>query len=382
MRTVIRNGMVYENGRLSRRDVWLADGRICAEPEENLPFEEVDARGAYVLPALTDSHVHVNKEGNGFGTNADLLCIPSGIGFAIDAGSLGSAGIERFLTDEIPHYSTQVFALLHASREGQNLDRLESLQDEQIDRHEILRLFRKYPEKLCGIKIRCEEEMIRGLGLAPVKKCIAISEELQAEGISCPVTVHYGPLGKEVHFSELLEILRPGDVLAHIYQPCGEQLLDEKGVLRPCVREAEKRGVLFDLAHGRTNFTFRNIRLAGEQGFWADLLGTDIHAGNVWKLPAFSALNTMSMMKALGMPREAIFQAFSETAAAAWHLPGRRNHFCPGDPADLVILDEKPCETELTDRRGEKLMLHEGFQTRLVMQRGRICYCSQVSCVQ
>ena len=73
MVSVIKNGTVYESesNRLSRRDIWIEDGKIISGPVDRVPFEEIDAKGCYVLPALIDSHVHVNRENGGFGTNSD-----------------------------------------------------------------------------------------------------------------------------------------------------------------------------------------------------------------------------------------------------------------------------------------------------------------------
>lgn len=147
MKTVIRKGTVYEpvTGSFSRRDIWTESGKIT-EPGSARSALEIDAEGAYVLPALIDSHVHVNREDGGFGTNADLLSIPSGITVGIDAGSLGAGKIEHFVTEELPHYETLMFTLIHAASEGQDLEHAEDLGDRNIDEKEIMRLCRAYPQ--------------------------------------------------------------------------------------------------------------------------------------------------------------------------------------------------------------------------------------------
>ena len=373
MVSVIKNGTVYESesNRLSRRDIWIEDGKIISGPVDGVPFEEIDAKGCYVLPALIDSHVHVNRENGGFGTNSDLLCIPNGVQTVLDAGSLGTDGMERFINCEIPKCSTCVFALLYAASAGQSLDWEEDLQD--IDAGAILTLYKKYPQVIKGLKIRYEDGLIGSSGLKPLKKCMEISERLQTEGFRCPVTVHLGRLGI-VRLAEILDCLRPGDILAHVFQSQGETILDENGMLRDEVKEARKKGVFFDFAHGRLNFTFSIIRSAGRQGFWPDLLGTDIHKGNVFRLPAFSAMNTISMMNALGMPLPWIFRALTRTPAEIWNFTDKINRFVPGDPADISIIRECPKELELTDREGGSLTLQKVFTTKMTMHNGQVLY--------
>lgn len=373
MVSVIKNGTVYESDKnqLIRRDIWIEDGKIISGPADRASVEEIDAKGCYVLPALIDSHVHVNRENGGFGTNSDLLCIPNGVQTVIDAGSLGVNDMESFINCELPKYSTRVFALIYAASAGQNLDWKEDLQN--INARVILSLYKKYPQIIKGLKIRYEDRLIGTFGLEPLKKCIEISERLQAEGFRCPVTVHLGRLGM-VRLAEVLACLRPGDVLAHVFQSQGETILDENGMLRNEVKKARKKGIFFDFAHGRLNFTFSIIKSAGSQGFWPDLLGTDIHRGNVFRLPAFSAMNTVSMMNALGMPLPWIFRALTRTPAEIWNFKDEINRFVPGDPADISIIKEYSKDLELTDREGGKLTLQKVFTTKMTMGNGQVLY--------
>lgn len=376
MISIIKNGTVYEpeKNRLCKRNIWIEEGKIRNEPEAGEQYEEIEAGGCYVLPALVDSHVHVNRENGGIGANADTLCIPNGIQIAVDAGSLGADDIESFITREILRYDTKVFALIHAASEGQRLDQEENLQSGNIKAERIMDLYHRYSHVIRGIKIRYEESLIRNLGLEPLKKCLKISEKLEKEGFRCPVTVHLGPLGGSVSLAELMSYLRPGDVLAHVFQSRGETIFDGNGILRKEITDARSRGVLFDFAHGRMNFTFQNVRTAGKQDFWPDLLGTDIHNENVYKFPAFSAMNTMTMMNALGMPLERIFLALTRTPALVWNFEDSINQFRAGDSADISIIREQPSNRILTDREGTPLPINSVFSAKTVIRAGRILY--------
>ena len=54
----------------------------------------------------------------------------------------------------------------------------------------------------------------------------------------------------------LLALLEPGDILTHYFTPNPGGVLDGNGKLVPEAREAVDRGVWFDTAHGRMNFSF------------------------------------------------------------------------------------------------------------------------------
>ena len=97
---------------------------------------------------------------------------------------------------------------------------------------------------------------VGGLGLEPLRRGRAVAEEL-----GLPLLVHIGetftgisPLPVE----EIVDLLRPRDIVTHMYtaQPGG--VLDANGRLQPAVREARERGVRFDIGHGATTSTSRS----------------------------------------------------------------------------------------------------------------------------
>lgn len=376
MGILVKNGLVYDMDRnsLARRDVRMEDGRISEDQDEKGTDEILDASGCFVLPALTDTHAHVNRNNHGFGTDADLLCIPNGVQTVIDAGSLGIVGMERFIEDEIAAYQTRVKVLVHGSSHGQRPGVWESLADGSIEEAQICDLFRKYPDTVCGIKLRYEKDIVGDLGLLPLKRCIRMSDRLQMEGYSCPVVVHLGDLGETAEVEGLLDLLRPNDVLAHAYQGRGQTILDRGDRVRASVWEARKRGVLFDLAHGRTCFSFPVLKCAFEQGFYPDFLGTDIHCGNRYRFPAFSMMCTMTMVRQMGMREVDIFKAVTGTPARVFGLSDRKNRFRPGDPADISVLRLVSKELELVDVAGNGLRVEAVFQTEAVIHGGELWY--------
>ncbi|MFT3985178.1 MAG: hypothetical protein QM697_14830 [Lachnospiraceae bacterium] len=370
MSLLVKNGMVYDplSNSVSKKEI-----RVKTEEKASC-YEEVDAENCYIIPGMIDSHAHVNRKNGGFGADADLLCIPNGVTTVIDAGSLGVNKIEEFIFEEISEYITDTKVLLNLSSRGQDLLITETFEEQSVNEQLILELYQKYSHVIKGLKVRYEKDSIRESGLLPLKRCIQLSQILESNGYRCPVTVHLGNMGEQVSLMRLLEMMRPGDVLAHMYQDKGEMIFDEKGKLKKCVREAREKGVLFDFAHGRTNFTFQNLRTAALENFWPDLLGTDIHGGNIYKLPACSFMCTMSMMNAAGMALTDIFKASTCTPAMVWGLEERKRDFDVNGGMNFSIIEKRRKDAVLQDIKEDTLVLNEVFYTKALIKNGKVIY--------
>ena len=88
----------------------------------------------------------------------------------------------------------------------------------------------------------------------------------------------------------LLPMMRKGDVYTHYLHAHQHGSFDAQGKLLPVVLEARRRGVLFDVAQGRSHLSFDNAERCMQQGFLPDSLSTDLTtitaAGPVFDLPA------------------------------------------------------------------------------------------------
>ena len=74
----------------------------------------------------------------------------------------------------------------------------------------------------------------------------------------------------------LLPLLEKGDILTHYFTANPGGVLDGNGKLVPEAREAADRGVWFDTAHGRMNFSFDVGRRMIEQGLLPHCISTDL----------------------------------------------------------------------------------------------------------
>ena len=65
-----------------------------------------------------------------------------------------------------------------------------------------------------GIKVRMSENVINKLGLEPLKRAIAACEKAGTGG---KVMVHIGGVETRELMTQILDMLRPGDILTHCY---------------------------------------------------------------------------------------------------------------------------------------------------------------------
>ena len=93
--------------------------------------------------------------------------------------------------------------------------------------------------------------------------------------------------------------------------------------------DARKRGIIFDAGHGGGSFLYSQAVPATKQGFYPDVISTDLHIGSM-NSGMKDILNTMSKFLNLGMPLKDVVKANTSRAAEVikrtdlGHLGGRR----------------------------------------------------------
>ena len=71
-----------------------------------------------------------------------------------------------------------------------------------------------------------------------------------ASSFDLPVMIHMGQTASPL--SRLLDLLKPGDIVTHMFAPPPNAIVDDVGRILPAVLAARRRGVWFDVANGRT----------------------------------------------------------------------------------------------------------------------------------
>jgi dihydroorotase len=342
-------------------DILVSEGKIIDIARHINISQKVDvinASGCLVTPGLIDFHTHVFYRGGPWSINPDELGPKSGVTTMVDAGSAGPGNFGCFYDNVIQKAKTRIKAFLHIAFTGLEGGAICSYQDlaivgelEDIRRAMVrpaVEIARAYPEVICGIKVRASLEATGAFGLV----AIDLAKQV-AELVNLPVMVHIGtpPPTRD----EILQRLRPGDVLTHAYRghPNGPYGFD--GSVMNSMVKARARGVLFDVGHGKGSFAFSSgNKLVRDASFLPDIISTDVHASSSG-LPADDLPTTMSKFLALGMKLVDVVRATTATPAKSLGISAILGSLSKGYTADIAIFKLKRCNMVFHDAFGETM---------------------------
>jgi len=203
------------------------------------------------------------------------------------------------------------------------------------------------------VKVRMSKNVVGSNGMEPLRRAIRAA---QIAGPWARVMCHIG--NAPVPLGEVLEALRPGDIVTHAYSNAGEtNAIVAGGKVLPQAFEARRRGVLFDVGHGGGSFDFTVAAPALEQGFPPDTISSDVHSVSI-QSPSKPLLPwVLSKFLSLGLPLEQVIaKATTEPARIIGRVPGLGS-LQVGAPADVAVfkLVEGPVafvDTNKHERRG------------------------------
>jgi len=155
-------------------------------------------------------------------------------------------------------------------------------------------------------------------------------------------------------YEEVIARLRPGDILTHAFRPFPNAPATAQGTVKRAVVEARRRGVLFDIGHGKGSFAFKTARAMLANGFRPDTISSDVHALCI-DGPAFDQVTTLSKFLCMGVPLTDVIAASTWNAAIALkrHELGT---FKPGAVGDATILSVREGEFDYVDVVGEHMI--------------------------
>jgi dihydroorotase len=186
-----------------------------------------------------------------------------------------------------------------------------------------------------------------------------------------PVMVDFGS-AKVRTIAELFEKhFRPGDIYTHCYAGGGRGEMIA-GTINPAIFAAKKKGVVFDVGHGGGSFVFRTAVQAFKEGFYPDVISTDMHI-NSMNAGMKDQLNVMSKFLALGMSLDDVI------ARSTWN-PARSikrddlGHLSAGSVADIAVLRLEKGRFGFLDQHGARLSGTERLAAELTLKDGKIVY--------
>ncbi|MEY9121563.1 dihydroorotase [Bradyrhizobium yuanmingense] len=321
---VIRGGEVLDPSQSlrARRDIGIRWGTIEAI-QEAIPAERalksIDAAGKLVTPGLIDLHCHVYPYGSAIGIPADELVQFQGTTTVVSAGDAGVnnlAALRRFI---VAQTRARMYAFVHIANNGLSAFPVAELHNIDTAQTEACAMaLAENPDFLLGVKVRMSENVIFKHGLEPLKRGIQACEMC---GWPAKMMVHIGGVESKELMSEILDLMRPGDVLTHAYSGAPNMSsvftnIVQDGKLLPAALAAKQRGVMFDVGHGGGSFDFTVAEVAIPGGCAPDTISSDIHvfSGNSPGIPFLP--NVMSKFMTLGFTLEQV--------VAQWQRPRRR----------------------------------------------------------
>jgi dihydroorotase len=325
---VLTGGEVFGTGPA---DLAVRDGRIAAiGPDLARDAHTVtDVTGLLITPGLVDLHTHV---GPGYwGLDPDPIAWYSGVTTWVDAGSAGAYTLDG-LRRVAATADVRVPVLLNISAVGLAGRTGESRDLANCDVALAIDTVQAHRELIRGLKVRIDHDTVGENGVEPLRRGLAV-------GAACdiPVMVHIGTTPPAL--DEVLDLLRPGDIVTH----CASGIAAPLG---PAVHAARDRGVLLDIGHGSGAFAFDVLERQLADGLGPDTISTDLHARSVYG-PVFDLPTTMTKLLAAGLPlTEVITRA---TAAPARALGLNAGTLDPGAPADLAVFRVEEGAFEVVD---------------------------------
>jgi dihydroorotase len=336
-------------------DVAFAGGKVAAVGANLAPGPATDVRsvkGYIVSPGLIDLHTHVYWGGTSLGIDAEEFCRTSGVTTAIDTGSAGPGNFAGFRKHVIERSEVRILAYLHVSFAGifgfsNTIMVGESENMRLMAPRDAARVADANRDVIVGIKVRVGLHASGEQGAAPLNIALQVAEEV---GMPLMCHIDHPPPSYE----EVLDMLRPGDVLTHAFRPFPNSPCTVQGTIKPAVLAARARGVQFDIGHGKGSFAFKTARAMLANGFQPDTISSDVHALCI-DGPAYDQVTTMSKFLCLGVSLNDVIAQSTVNAAHALQRP-ELGSLRPGSAGDATILTVKEGQFEYLDVVGEKMI--------------------------
>lgn len=359
---VIKGGDVLDPSQnlRARRDIGIRFGVIEAL-EADIPRERaqrlLDAGGKLVTPGLVDLHTHVYPYGSAIGIPADELVAYQCTTTCVSAGDAGANNFAAFRRYVAAQTRTRVYAFVHIANIGLAGFPVAELYNIDFAQTDVAaRAIAENSDIVLGAKVRMSENVIAKHGVEPLKRAIGACENA---GTGAKVMCHIGGVETSALMGQILDLLRPGDILTHCYSGAPNLAGDftnivQDGRLLPQALAAKQRGVVFDIGHGGGSFDYTVAEQAIEQGCPPDTISSDIHvfSGNTPGMPYLTWV--MSKFMGLGFSLEQVVaMATTKPAAVIDRIP-KLGTLQVGAPGDVAIMEVVEGPVSFVDTRNNK----------------------------
>jgi dihydroorotase len=359
---VIKGADVFDPAQnvKGKLDIGIRHGRIEAIIAD-IPAEKADkvlnANGKLATPGLIDLHAHVFPYGSAIGIPADELIPFQATTTLVSAGDAGANNLAAFRRLAVPMTRARLFAFGHVAVHGLTgfpVPELYNIDFAQTDA--AAKAIASNSDIVLGAKVRMSENVIAKHGLEPLKRAILACERAGTGG---KVMCHIGGVETPELMSQILDTLRPGDILTHAFSGfpniAGKFTnIVQDGKLLPAALEAKRRGVIFDVGHGGGSFDYTVAETAIAAGAGPDVISSDIHvfSANSPGMPYLT--NVMSKFLNLGFTLDQVVSMATSAPAKVINREAKLGSLAIGGPADISFLEIAEGATEFVDTRNNK----------------------------
>ena len=385
---LLRGGRVIDpaQGIDGAFDVAVKDGKIAAVTANIVSSsarQVADVSGKLVLPGLIDTHGHVFQYVTGrFGLDADLVGVHSGVTTLFDQGGPSCMTLPAFREYVVNAKKSRVVAFLSAylvgGIEGHYYPSL--YKPDCVDVDATVRSAKDNADIVRGFKAHAELGGFARWGIEVMRLAAEIGRQA-----NLPLYLHFGQLwplpesgangvDPDTILTQVVDLLKPGDVLAHPFTRHPGGFVNRAGKVHPIVKEALARGLKVDVGHG-SHFSFKMARIALDAGIMPDTLGADMHGYNT-KVPKprgtpdkhsddahmfagetrFSLASTMTAMLACGLTIEQIVPMVTSNCAKLAGMEDTIGTLRPGVEADVSVLHDDRGRWVLQDNENTQVV--------------------------
>jgi dihydroorotase len=310
-----------------------------------------------VVPGLIDLHAHVYPYGSAIGIPADETMPFMGVTTVVSAGDAGVNNVAALRRHIAAQTRTRMFAFVHIANMGlAGFPVPELLNIDYAQVEACAKAIAENPDFVLGAKVRMSENVVAKHGLEPLRRSIRACE---LSGRPAKVMVHIGGVETADLMSEILDLLRPGDVLTHCYSGAPNVAgqftnIVQDGKLLPAALAAKQRGVVFDVGHGGGSFDYTVAEAAIQQGCPPDTISSDLHvvSGNTPGMPFLPWV--MSKFVGLGFTLDQVVAMATAAPAKVIGRGGKLGTLQVGAPGDVTLLEVVEGPVQFVDTRNNR----------------------------
>jgi dihydroorotase len=375
---ILRQGRLLDPGTKHDQigDIAFAGGKIAAfgRVDGAAPVER-NVNGCIVMPGMIDAHTHVYWGGTSISIDADILAKRCGTTTWLDVGSAGPGNFAGFRDHVIAHSQTRILAYLHVSHAGifgfsHTVMVGESLDMRLMDTARCAQVALENPDVIRGIKVRVGSGTSGLNGIAPLYHAIEA-----ADRAGLPVMCHID--NAPPRYTDVIDQLRPGDVLTHCFRPFPNAPVYADGRIKEACWAARERGVIFDVAHGKGSLSFAVAEAMLAGGFPPDIISSDVHVLCI-DGPAYDNLVTMSKFLNLGMDLTEIVRAVTLAPARLLKRPDLAD-LAVGTTGDVTVLRIEEGKFIFTDVEDKTMTGRKKFALDSMVVGGKLWHTAEAA---